>query len=78
MPTPMTRRCAWHTVARTVRLAEASVLIQLRQTRRVQQVIDEVTSRYAGRESLLVEYPIGGQTTLAEALESLRTRKWRG
>jgi hypothetical protein len=62
----------------SLRLAKADVLIQLRQTRRVQQVIDDVATRYAGRENLLVEYPLGDQTTLAEALASLRNRKWRG
>ena len=62
----------------SLRLAKADVLIQMRETRRVQEVIDDLVTRYVGRENLLVEYPIGGQTTLNEALESLRTRKWRG
>lgn len=62
----------------SLRLAKADVLVRMRQTRRAQEVIDDLTTRYAGRENLLVEYPIGGQTTLAEALESLSTRKWRG
>ena len=62
----------------SLRLAKADVLVRMRQTRRAQEVIDDLTQRYAGRDNLLVEYPIGGQTTLGEALESLRTRKWRG
>ena len=62
----------------SLRLAKADVLVRMRQTRRAQEVIDDLAERYAGRDNLLVEYPIGGQTTLGEALESLRTRKWRG
>jgi len=61
-----------------LRLAKADVLIQMRETRRAQQVMDELARRYAGRETMLVEYPIGGQTTLEEALRILRERKWRG
>lgn len=61
-----------------LRLAKADVLIQMRETRRVQQVIDDLATRYSGRENMLVEYPIGGQTTLGEALAALRSRKWRG
>lgn len=61
-----------------LRLAEADVLVQMRETRRAQSGIDELKRRFAGRESLLVEYPIGGQTTLEQAIRSLEERKWRG
>jgi hypothetical protein len=54
------------------------VFVALRDPRRVQVVLDDLAARYAGRESMLVEFPIGGQSTLAEALALLRKRKWRG
>jgi hypothetical protein len=60
-----------------LRLAKAQVLAALHDPRRVQQTIDDVARRYAGRESMLVEYPLGGETTLAEALAAVRQRKWR-
>ena len=61
-----------------LRLAKADVLIQMRETRRAQQVLDEIDARFAGREALLVEYPLGSQTTLEQAVKNLRERKWRG
>jgi len=61
-----------------LRLAQADVLVRMHETRRAQATIDEIRSRFAGRESLLVEYPIGDQTTLQKALTSLEERKWRG
>ncbi len=61
-----------------LRLAKADVLIQMRQQRRAQQVLDELLLRFEGRENMLVDYPVGGQTTLGQALEMLRQRKWRG
>ncbi len=61
-----------------LRFAQAEVLIQLRSPGRVQDVIDEIERRYAGREEMLVAYPIGAQSTLAEGLAQLRSRKWRG
>jgi hypothetical protein len=61
-----------------LRLGKAEVLIWMRQQRRAQQTLDELLKRFAGRENMLVEYPIGGQTTLEQALEMLRERKWRG
>ena len=61
-----------------LRLAQADVLVRMHETRRAQATIDEIRKRFSGRESLLVEYPIGGQTTLKQALQSLEDRKWRG
>jgi hypothetical protein len=61
-----------------LRVAKAQVFVALRDPRRVQVVLDDLAARYAGRESMLVEFPIGGQSTLAEALALLRKRKWRG
>jgi len=61
-----------------LRLATAEVLIQLRDPRRAEQVLDEITTRFAGRGSLLVEYPVGNRSTLEEALQLLNESKWRG
>jgi hypothetical protein len=44
----------------------------------MQRALDEIQRRYAGRGELLVDYPVGQQSTLAEAIETLTTRKWRG
>jgi len=62
----------------SLRLLEAEVRVELRDTGRVQQGLDELARRYAGRESLLVDYPVGEQTPLGTAIEGLRKRKWRG
>ena len=62
----------------TLRLAKAEVLMHMRETRRMQQTLDELGKRYESRGEMLVEYPVGQQTTLREALETLRDRKWRG
>ena len=61
-----------------LRLAKADSLMRMRQQRRAQQTIEELLKRFEGRETMLVEYPIGGQTSLEQALEILRERKWRG
>ncbi len=61
-----------------LRLAKADALIWMRETRRAQKTLDELRRRFQGRETMLVDYPIGGQTTLEQALEMLKERKWRG
>jgi hypothetical protein len=61
-----------------LRLVKAEVLIQMRSPQRVQQVIDELKERYAGRGDMLVEFPIGKQGTLRDGLKRLGDRKWRG
>lgn len=61
-----------------LRFAQAEVLIQMRAPRRVQQVIDQIRARYGARGSMLVEFPIGAQSTLEQGLEILGNRKWRG
>jgi hypothetical protein len=52
--------------------------MQLRSPQRMQRALDEIERRYAGRGDMLVDYPVGEQSTLAEAIENLTTRKWRG
>ena len=59
-----------------LRFMQAELLTQMRYTRRVQQSIEDIQTRFIGRESMLVEYPVGEQRTLGEALEMLRDRKW--
>jgi hypothetical protein len=61
-----------------LRLVKAEVLIQMRSPQRVQQVIEELKERYAGREDMLVEFPIGKQGTLRDGMRKLGERKWRG
>ncbi len=62
----------------TLRLVKAEILMHMRETRRMQQTLDEIARRFEGRDAMLVEYPIGQQVPLSEALEILRSRKWRG
>ena len=45
---------------------------------RAQQVLNDVSRRFVGREGMLIEFPIGNQTTLRQALEILSEGKWRG
>ena len=59
-----------------LRFLQAELLAQMRYTRRVQESIDDIVARYTGRESMLVEYPVGEQRPLGEALDMLRDRKW--
>jgi hypothetical protein len=62
----------------SLRLLEAELRVELRDPSRVQEGLDEIARRFAGRESLLVDYPVGEQTPLGAAVEGLRKRKWRG
>jgi hypothetical protein len=62
----------------TLRLVKAELLMHMRETRRMQQELDELARRFEGRADMLVEYPAGQQVTLQKALELLRGRKWRG
>ena len=41
-------------------------------------VYDEEAARYGARGSMLVEFPIGGQSALEKGLAILKNRKWRG
>jgi len=62
----------------SLRFVQAEVLVRMRDTRRVQRVIESIEARFEGRENMIVQYPIGGQGSIAEGLEILRNRKWRG
>ena len=61
-----------------LRLAKAEVLVEMHSPGRVQEVIEELQKRYAGREDMLVEFPIGKQGTLRDGIKKLSERKWRG
>lgn len=61
-----------------LRFVEAEVLMQMRDPSATEYAIEEIERRFRGRENMLVDYPIGEQTPLAEAVEILRERKWRG
>jgi len=59
-----------------LRFMRAEILAEMRYPRRVQDSIEDIESRFSGREGMLVEYPVGEQRALVEALELLRERKW--
>jgi hypothetical protein len=61
-----------------LRFVQAEVLMQMRDPAGAEAAIEEIERRFQGRENMLVDYPIGEQSTLAEGLEILRDRKWRG
>ena len=61
-----------------VRLVQAELLMYLRNPQRMQRALNEIERRYAGRDEMLVNYPVGEQSRLADAIENLKTRKWRG
>lgn len=59
-----------------LRFMKAQILADMRYPRRVQLVIDDIQTRFEGRESMLIEYPVGEQRSIGEALTLLRDRKW--
>lgn len=59
-----------------LRFMKAQLLSNMRYPRKVQESIDDIEDRFEGRESMLVEYPVGEQRSLGEALDLLRDQKW--
>jgi hypothetical protein len=57
-----------------LRLAKADVLLRMHQTDRAEDVLDELERRFARRDDLLIEHPLGTQRKLGEALKLLRDR----
>lgn len=55
-----------------LRIAKADVFMRMRERGQASDVLDEVSKRYAGREDMLVHYPIGGQSPLGKAVKLLR------
>lgn len=59
-----------------LRFMKAQLLADMRYTRKVQDAIEDIEIRFMGREGMLVEYPVGEQRPLGEALVLLRESKW--
>jgi hypothetical protein len=60
----------------SLRLIKAEMLIDMRSPKQVQHTLDEIVKRFVGRGELLVEYPVGDQRTLLEALDHLGGVDW--
>lgn len=59
-----------------LRFIHGEILIELAYTGWARDAINEISHRYKQRGNMLIEYPIGNQTTLREALAELRERGW--
>lgn len=59
-----------------IRLVQAEVYMLLGKPGQMQDVVDDLEKRFKGRETMLVNYPLGEQSTLQEALDQLSDRKW--
>jgi hypothetical protein len=57
-----------------LRLAKADILVQMHHKDRAADVLDELERRFERRNDLLVEYPLGTQRSLGEAIKLLRDR----
>ncbi len=58
-----------------LRFVAAEVLIEMGERRRAVRAIDEIERRFEGRASMLVEYPLGEQSTMLDALRALGERE---
>jgi hypothetical protein len=59
-----------------LRFMKAQILADMRYTSKVQDSIEDIEARFMGREGMLVEYPVGEQRPLGEALDMLADQKW--
>jgi len=57
-----------------LRLAKADVLIRMNDGSRAKKTLDELMSRYKGRDDMLVHYPLGSESPLGKAIKLLRER----
>jgi len=57
-----------------LRLVKAELLIETTDYWNAGDVIDQVEDRYGDRQSMLVRFPVGRQSTIAESIEYLRGR----
>jgi hypothetical protein len=62
----------------SIRFVSIEILSKLKAYQRAEALIDEVKLRFRGREDLMVDYPVGKRTSLAEALELVEEQYWRG
>lgn len=60
-----------------LRFVQSELLIELAYTKWARDEIETLRERYKERGNMLVEYPMGRQTTLREALTELRDRQTR-
>jgi hypothetical protein len=59
----------------SLRLAEVDVLLGMGEGSLARRVLDDTARRFAGREYMLVDWPVGAQTPFGEAVERLRSGK---
>lgn len=57
----------------TLRIQMTSMLVQMRKPKQVERSLLDIMTRYRGRESTLIDYPLGEQSSLGEAIASLRS-----
>jgi hypothetical protein len=55
-----------------LRLAKADVLIRMNEKSRAAKTLDEIVTRYKGRDDMLVHYPLGSESPLGKAVKLLR------
>jgi len=60
-----------------LRFMRAQILADMRYTRKVQDSLEDIEVRFMGREVMLVEYPVGEQRPLGQALDMLAEQKWK-
>ena len=59
-----------------LRLIKAELLIAMRDPGRAEETLEELQQRYEGREGLFIEDPLGDSSTLGDAIERMRDKKW--
>ena len=59
-----------------LRFMKARILAEMQYPKKAERAIVDIEVRFAGRESMLVEYPVGERRPLLEALVLLREHKW--
>jgi hypothetical protein len=64
------------TIDASLRLIKVEMLIDMSHPKRVQRALDDIVERFAGRGGILVEYPVGHQQTLVEAIEHIGGLEW--
>ena len=57
--------------------AQAAILIELEDRADLVKVIGEIGRRFEGMESMIVEYPVGSENTLADAVLELQRMRYR-
>ncbi len=59
-----------------IRLVQAECYMLMSKPGKMQKVLNGIEDRYKGRETMLVDYPVGEQSMLHEAIEHISDRKW--